>query len=304
MADHIHCGHHSTDLLGGTACRFVRDYQGAAPFFLYLAFLAPHDPRTMPEEFRAQYDGARLELPPNCYPEHPFDNGDLRVRDELLAPLPRTPENTRRHLAEYYAMIAHLDHQVGRLLDALAATGRLDDTYIVLAGDNGLALGQHGLFGKQSLYDHSVRVPLLISGPGLPANQRCATPAYLLDIYPTLCELLGLPTPASVEGRSLVPQLHQPAAPGREQLYLAYQGCQRGLRRGHHKLIEYVVGGRHAMTQLFDLAADPWEQHNLAADPAHATLLASLRQALREERDRWDDRATKWGQTFWSALPD
>ena len=297
--DHIHAGRHSTDIISEAGLRFLRGHPADRPYFLYLSFLAPHDPRTMPPEFLAQYDPAALDLPPNFMPEHPFDNGDLRVRDELLAALPRNPAEVRRHLADYYAMITHLDDRIGRVLEAVRARGDLERTIFVLCGDNGLALGQHGLMGKQSLYEHSIRVPLVFCGPGIPAGQQTDAMACLCDIFPTLCGLTGTPVPATVDGMDLGPALRGAAA--RDTVYLAYVHLQRGVRTRRHKLIEYVVGGRHTMTQCFDLAADPFETHNLAAEPAHAGLVAQLRRELLRLRDAWDDRASPWGRTFWEG---
>jgi len=267
---------------------------------LSAAFLAPHDPRTMPPEYLEMYDPEAVELPPNFMGGHPFDNGNLRGRDESLAGFPRTPEETRRHLAEYYAMITHLDAQIGRILDAVRDAGLLDFTVIVLAGDNGLAVGQHGLFGKQNLYEHSVRVPLIFAGPGVPEGRRSDALVYLFDIFPTLCELTGLETPQTVEGRNLVPALHDPQGTVRETLYLAYVGLQRGVSEDRFKLLEYVVNGRHNMTQLFDTQDDPWELSNLAQEPAYADELARLRGELVRLRDESGDADTEWGQTFWS----
>lgn len=299
--DHIHAGRHSSELIADAGIEFLKRRADEEPFFLYLSFLAPHDPRTMPREYLEKYDPNRLPLPPNFLPEHPFDNGELRVRDELLAGFPRTPEETRRHLAEYYAMITHLDAQIGRVMAVLEEQGLLENTLLILAGDNGLAVGQHGLFGKQNCYDHSVRVPLVLAGPGLPENVRTDALVYLLDLFPTLCELIGLDIPASVEGLSLVPVLHDPQAQVRDTLYFAYTDKHRAVRNRRYKLIEYVVNGQHTRTQLFDLEDDPWELHNLAEDPAHAERLAELRTALFSYREEWGDRKTEWGQRFWQG---
>jgi arylsulfatase A-like enzyme len=299
--DHVAAGKHSSELITDAALAFLEGCRDEAPFFAYLSYLAPHDPRTMPARFLEMYDPARIELPPNFMGGHPFDNGELHVRDEMLAGFPRTPAETRRHLAEYFAIISHLDAQIGRVVSALKERGLLDSTVLVLAGDNGLALGQHGLFGKQSLYEHSVRVPLVFAGPGVPADARSDALVYLLDVFPTLCELSGLDAPATVEGRSLVPAMRQPDAGGRDSLYLAYTDKHRGVRTDRSKLIEYVVDGRHSMTQLFDLAADPWELVNLAEDPAHRDALDELRAEMRRLRDEWDEAASPWGRTFWSG---
>jgi arylsulfatase A-like enzyme len=279
--------------------RFIDGYEGDRPFFSYTAFLAPHDPRTMPPEFQRMYDPADIALPPNFMGGHPFDNGELAVRDEKLASFPRTPEETRRHLADYYAMISHLDARIGEIIEAVRRKGQLDSTIFVLAGDNGLALGQHGLMGKQSLYEHSTRVPLIFAGPGIPRDRRTDALVYLLDIFPTLCELTGAPIPATVDGASLLPTMH--GKYGRGTLYLAYTDKHRGVRTDRHKLIEYVLDGRRHMTQLFDLREDPWELRNLADDPAHAGTRAALTAEMLRLRDVWDDQGSPYGKTFWGA---
>jgi arylsulfatase A-like enzyme len=301
LCDHIHPGRHSTDLIASAAVDFLAETAPDSPFFLYVAFLAPHDPRTMPREYLELYDPARLELPPNCLAEHPFDNGALRIRDELLAGFPRQPDEIRRHLAEYYAMITHLDAGIGRILAALEGRGLAENTLILLAGDNGLALGQHGLMGKQNCYEHSVRVPLLLAGPGVPPGARSSAHVYLLDLFPTICELSGTPVPASVEGTSLVPALRSPQGNVRDSLYFAYADTQRAVKDGQFKLIEYVTGGQHSMTQLFDLISDPWETTNLAGDPGQAETLVRLRRELARWRDAWGDPDSPWGKTFWQG---
>ena len=303
--DHVTAGKHSSELFGDAVIDFLEGYDSEAPFFAYVSFMAPHDPRTMPRKYLGMYDPESVPLPPNFMGGHPFDNGELEVRDEVLAGFPRTPEEVRRHIAEYYAMITHLDAQMARVLAALERTGKAGNTIIVFAGDNGLAVGQHGLMGKQSNYDHSVRVPLIMAGPGVPRGERRDAFVYLLDIMPTLCELTGLPIPGSVEGRSLVPALRDPGQKVRDTLYFAYTDKHRAVRDRRFKLIEYVVGGRRT-TQLFDLEADPWELHNLADDPAHTVKLAELRSELVRWRDEWDDTESSWGKTFWTgytALP-
>ncbi len=300
-ATHIHCGKHSSELVCDAAIDFIADYDDEKPFYAYVSFLAPHDPRVMPKRFKDMYDPDKLELPPNFMGGHPFDNGHLRIRDEDLAGFPRTPEETREHIADYYGMISHLDNELGRVVEALDTKGVLDNTIIVFAGDNGLALGRHGLFGKQNCYDHSVRVPLILAGPGIPGGQKTDAMVYLLDIYPTLCEMVGADVPESVEGRSFVPAINDTTIGMRQTLYFGYIEMHRAVRDNTHKLIEYVVGGKHNMTQLFDLENDPWELNNLAADPDHADKLAEMRKALFRLRDEWDDKKSKWGEQFWAG---
>ena len=300
--NHITAGKHSTDLFADATIDFIDTHASGSPFFAYVSFMAPHDPRSMPEEFLKLYDPEAIRLPENFMPEHPFDNGWMRGRDEVLAGFPRTEAEIRRHIAEYYAMITHLDAAVGRVLHKLAEKGILENTIIVFAGDNGLAVGQHGLMGKQNVYDHSVHVPLIFAGPGIPQGERREAFVYLLDIFPTLCDFVGTEIPGSVEGESLVPALRDASEPIREYLHFAYEGFQRGIRDRHqYKLIEYVVGGEHVQTQLFDLINDPHETVNLANTPQHADALAELRNALRQWQTVYTDTQQQ-GRAFWQAL--
>lgn len=297
--DRISPGRHSTELISQTAIDFLENYQLEQPFFLYSAFLAPHDPRSMPSQFLDLYDPDQIKLPDNFLPQHPFDFGVSGIRDELLAASPRQEKEIRQHLWEYYAMISHLDYEIGRMIDALARTGRLEDTIIILAGDNGLALGQHGLMGKQNCYEHSVRVPLIFAGPGITKNKLCCEYVYLLDIFPTICQLLDLPCPASVEGQSLLPLLQgQPG--GRKELYFAYTDLVRAVKDQRYKLVEYSGPARR--TQLFDLDADPAELNNLADQAGFAGTVAALRQKMAGLRDNWQDKSHPLGQAFWQAV--
>ena len=297
-ADHIANGRHSTDLFGDTAVKFLQERTEDTPFFLYVSLMAPHDPRTMPPEFLNLYDPDKLTLPANVWSTHPFDIGVTHVRDERLAAYPRTEAEVRQHVAEYYAMISHLDAQFGRIFSTLKQTNQLDNSIIVFSGDNGLALGQHGLMGKQNLYDHSLRVPLVFAGPGIPKGEKRDTLCYLLDIFPTLCDLLDLPIPVSVEGHSLAGCLKDKNQNTRGVLYLAYTDLMRGVRWGSYKLIEYASG----QTQLFNLSNDPAEQHNLAPERPERT--AGLRSQLLALRDAWDDLNHQHGATFWHKRTD
>jgi len=234
------------------------------------------------------YPSEKIQLPPNFMPEHPFDNGEMKIRDEKLAPWPRTPEVIRQHIAAYYAMITHLDDQIGRVLHALDESGKADNTIIIFASDNGLAVGQHGLLGKQNLYDHSIRVPLVFTGPDIPKGEKRDAFCYLLDIYPTLCDLVGFPMPETVEAKSLVPALRNPEENIRDSLYFAYKHFQRAVRWDNWKLIKYNVKGRQT-TQLFHLQNDPWELKNLVDEPAYADRLNSLTRLLQQWMRKVDD---------------
>lgn len=274
----------STEIFADAAVRFLGEYRGADPFFLYLAFTAPHDPRTPPAPFADRYEPDRIPLPPNVLPEHPFDNGMLRGRDERLAPWPRTPDLVRRHLADYYGMIGHLDAQVGRVFDALAASGRAEETIVVYTADHGLAVGQHGLLGKQNLYEHSVRIPMILSGPGLPAGRRVAALAYLADLFPTLCDLTGTPVPDTVESESLLPLVTGTRERIRDRVFGVCLNLQRMVSDGDWKLIRYYRSEERSegtdRLQLFHLAEDPSETRDLAADPDQRPRLRQLAAEL------------------------
>ncbi len=300
-ADHIHSGKHSSELCADAAVSFLQnEIRQDSPFLLYVSFLAPHDPRTMPKSSRDLYHPDSIPLPANFMGAHPFDNGELKIRDEQLEDWPRTPQAVRRHIAEYYAMISHLDSEIGRILDALENSGEADNTVVVLAGDNGLAVGQHGLMGKQSLYEHSVHVPLIFAGPGVPVGERRQTLCYLHDMFPTLCELCNVPVPRSVEGQSLVPALNNdPDDNARNVLHFAYRHSQRAVRDERYKLIECVVEDDHN-TQLFDLENDPAETDNLAFLPEYADIVQRLRQELRRWKIEFGDERADAGQVFWN----
>jgi arylsulfatase A-like enzyme len=267
-------------------------------FLMYVAFTAPHDPRTPPAEYLSLYDTAHISLPGNFMLQHPFDNGELKVRDEQLLPTPRDPGRVKQEIAKYYAMISEVDNEIGRVLDALRKSGQYDNTIIVLAGDNGLAVGQHGLLGKQNLYDHSMRVPLIFSGPGIPVNRQTNAYCYLTDVFTTLCQMNQLPVPATVQGSSLRKAFTQQAFRGRPYLFTTYSNLQRAIVKDSMKLIVYNVNSQHPV-QLFDLATDPLEKNNLAHKKGYQTKVASLRSLLYSEMraygDFCDPEKAGWG---------
>jgi arylsulfatase A-like enzyme len=275
----------STELFGGAARDFLLTCDEETPFLLYVAFTAPHDPRTPPPQFRDRYDPRAIALPPNFLPKHPFDIGDLDVRDELLAPHPRTPEVVRQHLADYYGMIGHLDEQVGVILDTLEARGLASDTIVVYTADHGLAVGQHGLFGKTNLYDHSIKVPLVIRGAGFPAGKKISEVVTPHDVGPTLLDLAGAPNPATAEGTSLRSLLEGERI--RETAFSYYKNYQRAVRDQRFKLIRYfsdpTTGQGSDYRQLFDTEADPYELNDISGDPEYAKIIAELEASMK----RW-----------------
>jgi len=286
--DHIKDGKHSSALFSDAACRFLETNDPNKPFFLYVAFTAPHDPRTAPKEFLELYDPKKMILPPNFLPQHPFDNGEMNVRDEKLAEFPRKPEEVRKHIAEYYGIISHLDAQIGRIVATLDRTRQRHNTLVIFTGDNGLALGQHGLLGKQSVYEHSVHVPLIFSGPGIPQGKQRDDLCCLTDIFHTVCDLTEIQKPNTVEGISLASAIRNQTRTQREALYFAYRHFQRALRTRRWKLILYNVHGKKH-TQLFDLEKDPWEMNNLAREPSQKKRIKEMTKVLKSMMAEADD---------------
>lgn len=282
----------STDLFCQSVATFLTDRTQERPFFAWLSLTSPHDPRTPPAEFAEMYDPADIPLPDNFLEGHPFDNGELDIRDEKLLPKPLDPDELRRDLANYYGMISHHDAAIGRILDHLTQLGIIDETIIVYLSDHGLALGQHGLLGKQNLYEHSIRVPLLMAGPGVPRNQRNDGLAYSFDIHRTLCDLIGIPVTEEIESRNLLPSPRGASnAPGRDSIFSLYKDIQRTVTDGRWKLIVYQVADQ-TRYQLFDLKADPGERCDLSDDQRHTRpflhLLARLNQWQKETGDLWN----------------
>ena len=154
----------SSELFADAAIELLREVDESKPFFGYVSFTAPRDPRQPPPRYRNFYYQNLPPLPENFLPQHPFDNGQLQSRDESLAGWPRSRSVVQQQLAEYYGMVTHLDEQVGRVLAALEVSPHADNTLVIFAADHGLALGSHGLLGKQSVYDHSAKTPLILSG--------------------------------------------------------------------------------------------------------------------------------------------
>ena len=281
------CPKHLCEEATDEVLAFLRERDPAKPFFAYLAFDGPHDPHIVPEAFPVKYDPAAIPLPPNFLGQHPFNNGEMVIRDEQLLPWPRRPEAIRAMLADYYRYISYLDAQVGRVLDALDASPAGRNTYVVFAADSGVARGSHGLIGKQNLYEHSLRVPLIIAGPGVPAGRRTSALCYTFDVLPTLGELCGVEAPKTSEGRAFTAVLAEPTRPGRAELVFGYKRIQKAFSDGRWKLIRYPQVDR---TQLFDLQTDPFETKDLSAEPDQAArvkeLLARLEVGLRASGDQ------------------
>ncbi|MDF9832563.1 arylsulfatase A-like enzyme [Ereboglobus sp. PH5-5] len=295
VCDHVYSNRHSAEIFADAAVDFIKSNEAASrPFFMYVAFTTPHDPRQVPQKYYAMYDGKdAAKLPKNFLPEHPFDNGHMTGRDERLLGWPRGKRAVRAEIRDYYATISHLDAQVGRIIEALKKSGQYENTIIVFSADNGLAVGQHGLMGKQSLYEHSIGIPMIWAGPGIAKNAKSEARCYLMDVYPTLCEKLGFTIPSSVQTESFAKTLANPARAHRGGMYFAFRQFQRAYSDGKYKLIEYNVKNTRT-TQLFEITADPLEMENLAGKPEYAGKVKTMRDHLLAARPAGDEKMDFW----------
>jgi len=253
----------STVLFTDAALKFLDEYKDSKPYMMYVAYTSPHDPRQAPQKYIDMYPPEKITLPKNFYPKHPFNNGSLGIRDELLAPIPRTKKRIKQEIGGYYAMITQLDDQVGRIMKKIEEKGQMDNTIFVFSGDNGLAVGQHGLLGKQNLYEHSIGVPLIFSGKGIPKGKKIDSLCYLHDLFPTFCDLIGAKTPSSITSKSLLPLLQGKKKEIYKTQFYCYGKQQRAFRKGDWKLIRYKVKNKET-TQLFNIRKDHLEIKNLA----------------------------------------
>ena len=282
----------STDLFAEAALGFIDEYANSKkekPFFCYVAFTAPPDPRSPRKDYIGMYPPESIPVPGNFKALHPFEFDQLDIRDENLAPWPRTPEIIQESLADYYALISHLDSKIGEIIGSLKKAGLFDNTIIVYAADNGLAIGSHGLLGKQDLYEHSIKVPLIISGPGIPKDKVSDALVYLYDLFPTLSDLCKLPQPDGIDGKNLAPVIRGKSEGVRTSLYTAYRNTARAIRTNDYKLIYYP---HRNYNQLFNLHKDPLEINNLAYLPEFEAKKQEMMQLLKEAYALNNDTAT------------
>ena len=305
---------------GDRAMDYLQERQKSAeqkPFLMYYGFSHPHDERDGTPELLAKYGGSnhidqtqppslhslQPPLPKNYLLAHPFDMTHANVRDETEVSgvwKRRDEASIRNEIARQYACSENIDIQIARVLKHLESTGELDNTYIFYTADHGMSIGRHGLMGKQNLYQHTWRVPLIVKGPGIKAGSRVEGNVYLGDVLATLCDLAAVPAPESNEGLSFKPVLEGKKPIIRDTLYGVYSGGSkpgiRCVKKGDWKLIEYEAPDRKVQqTQLFNLADNPHEllpEHgkpNLATDPAQAEKLKEMRELLLAEMRRLND---------------
>ena len=282
-------GKHWSEVVADDALGYLGEAsKSEKPFFMYIAFNAPHDPRQAPKEFVDRYPLDRIELPKNFVPLYP-DMGKKavpKIRDENLAPYPRTEYAVKVHRQEYFALITHMDEQIGKILDALEKSGKAENTYIIFTADHGLAVGHHGLVGKQNMYEDSLRPPFVIMGPGIKGGAVIDTPIYLQDAMPTAIEISGQAIPANVDFHSVLPLLNGTREKNYDRICAAYEGTQRAMVDGDWKLIVYPLIKKK---KLFNLSKDPLEMKDLAANPEFASKLTGMTEILETSMDELDD---------------
>jgi len=279
----------STDLFAEAAMEFLIDHaqdRNGNPFFCYIAFTAPHDPYSPRPDFIDKYSPDSIKLPGNFMTMHPFAFDDLTVRDENLLPWPRPAGSVRMVLADYYGLIEHLDKKIGDIISALKNNKLYKNTIIVFASDNGLAIGSHGLLGKQNLYEHSMKVPLIISGPGIPRGKLSDALIYLFDLFPALAELCSLTPPDNIDGMSLLPVISGATDNIRSSLFTAYRNSVRAVRTTEWKLIRYP---ERDYTQLFNLKTDPFELHNLSGETKFQAKVDEMLSLIRDWQHEVND---------------
>ncbi|WP_068545182.1 sulfatase-like hydrolase/transferase [Thalassotalea crassostreae] len=284
-------GQHWTEALADEAISFLNTKkQSYTPFFMYVSFNAPHDPRQAPKEFVDMYPLKDINLPASYQEQHPLmehmgllspkAKKKKMLRDENLGPLPRTEYSTLVNRQEYYASITHLDSQIGRILAQLEANKQMQNTVIIFTADHGLAIGEHGLLGKQNLYEHSMRAPFFIAGKGMPKGQRRNAAIYLQDAMATSLDLAGAALD-NVEFKSVLPLVADKQATSYSTIYGAYLNTQRAIIQDNYKLVLYP---KAKSIELYDLVNDPNEVNNLAKKADMKIKIKSLFASLRQEQ--------------------
>ena len=276
-------GKHWSEIVGDHATDYLKmAAKDDKPFFMYIAFNAPHDPRQSPKKYVDMYPLDKISMPKSFMPEYPHKDTmgcGKSLRDEKLAPFPRTEYAVKVNRQEYYAIITHMDYQIGRILDELEKTGKKDNTWIFFTADHGLAVGNHGLMGKQNMYDHSLRVPFMVVGPGVKKKAKIDTKIYLQDVMPTSLELAGVSKPDHVEFKSLKPILDGKTKNQYDEIYGCYLTKQRAIIKDGFKLINYPDENVY---KLFNQNEDPLELKDLASLPQYKEKLSEMKAGLKK----------------------
>ncbi len=274
---------HTDGKVADQTIRLLEGYKDK-PFFIAAGFYKPHCPWVTPKKYFDLYPMDPIALP-QITAETPGDYPELALASTRPWPyLGVTPDQARECKRAYYAAISFVDAQIGRVLDAVDRLGLRDNTIIVFWSDHGYHLGEHGLWFKQSCFEESARVPLIISMPGQKtAGQASARPVELVDLYPTLADLANLAPPDHLEGVSLRPLIDDPRAKWNRP---AYTQVQRGEDPGHSvrterwRYTEWAFGEKGQ--ELYDHDNDPQELHNLAGDAKYADVVAQMKALLKQ----------------------
>lgn len=268
---------------------------GDRPFFLAVGFYKPHLPFIAPKRYWDLYDPTQIDLadnplkPKDCPDIAMHTWGELRSYRGIPARGPLSDDMARHLVHGYYACTSYVDAQIGRLLAELDRLGLRDDTVVVVWGDHGWSLGEHGLWCKHSNFETCVHVPLILHAPGMRGNGRpCPALVEFTDLYPTLCDLCGLPLPSHLDGKSLRPLLDDP---GTQWDSAAYSQYPRGKRMGYsmrtdrYRYTEWLERDRKTVVarELYDHRSDPGENVSLALGPEHEALMARLSRQMRRE---------------------
>ena len=281
-------GGFSSTVFADDAISFINDAKTENPFFLYVSFMAPHDPRNPPEKYRDMYYRNPPPLPKNFLPQHPFQNAPQATsgRDEGLAPWPRPRKMISDQLCEYYGLTTQLDEQVGRILKALEQSKHAENTIVVYTADHGLAMGSHGLLGKQNVYEQSMQCPLILSGPGIPKGKSSNTFTYVHDLYSTLCSFVDIKPENKIDSKDLKPVIQGASSGVRKSLFLPFQDNQRSVRDEKWKLHIYPQINHQL---LFNLENDPHEMNNLSNNPKHAVQILKMERLMNKWRKLLND---------------
>jgi len=282
------------------------------PFFLAVGFLKPHLPFVAPKKYWDLYDRSAFKLaqpqtPPAGAPSYaPQSGGELRNYKDMPAS-GRLPDDLQRTLIHgYYAATSYMDAQAGRVLAELDRLGLAANTIVVLWGDHGWHLGDHGIWCKHTNYEQAARIPVLVAGPGVKAGAKTTSLIETVDIYPTLAELAGLPAPTGLDGRSFAATLRDPAAPHRDHAIHVYPRSApdkgavlgRAIRTERHRLVEWKKPGAAPDTaefELYDYQTDPLETKNLAAEQPE--VVAKLRALLAKHPEAKPQITARAGDT-------
>lgn len=269
------------------------------PFFLFVSIKDPHPVMIVPPELLRHYPLDSIELDPTWRdplegkPRYQHD-AKTRVTADV------TDDDFRCMVAHYYALITHIDQQVGRLLDQLREADEADNTIVVFMSDHGEMLGSHGFVCKRLMYEHSVKVPCVVHWPaGLPMNQRVRTPLGGVDLMPTLLELAGLSAPDQIDGRSVAKPIRDKREPEPQPIF-AEISYNKASGADHAETAMVLDGGykyvwhRDDLDELYHLRSDPMELKNLAVHDEQDDRTATMRSAISEMLKRHDPGPYAW----------